>query len=125
MQQLITKADEVTIWKNLGEDISEVVLCWDVHNVAYVLVAKCLNPFLTAVDVFELGVLSRSVCEDASCAVVYLEGEWIWKFHSELLCGVGYGHDVHCSIAGCEDFDCSTGDVSVGFTDERCSEGVF
>ena len=54
MQQLIAKADEVTIWKNLGEDISEVVLCWDVHNVAYVLVAKCLNPFLTAVDVFEL-----------------------------------------------------------------------
>ena len=67
MQQLIAKADEVTIWKNLGEDISEVVLCWDVHDVAYILVVKFLNPFLAAVDVFELGALSRSVCEDASC----------------------------------------------------------
>ena len=45
------------------------------HGVAYVLVAKCLNPFLTAVDVFELRALSRGVCEDASCVVVYLEGE--------------------------------------------------
>ena len=93
------------------------------HNVAYVLVAKCLNPFLTAVDVFELGALSHSVCKDASCVIVYLEGEWIWKFNSELLYGLGYGHDVHCSISGCEDFDCSIGDVSTGFTNERCSEG--
>ena len=72
---------------------------------------------------FELGALSRSVCEDASCVIVYLEGEWIWEFHSELLSGVGDGHDVHCSVASCEDLDCSTGDVSVGFTDVRCSEG--
>ena len=39
----ITEVAEGSHWKNLGEDISEVVLCWDVHDIAYVLARSVLT----------------------------------------------------------------------------------
>ena len=108
MKKLVSKSDEVTEGKNLGEEISEVVLGWHMHGCAYGLVTKDLDPFLSTIDVLELGALSRCVCEDASGLIVQLESEWKWEFHSHLFHRIRYRHDVHSSIAGGGYLDGST-----------------
>ena len=58
IKKLVSKSDEVTEGKNLGEEVSEVILGWNMHGCAYGLVAEGLDPFLTTIDVLELGALS-------------------------------------------------------------------
>ena len=53
MHHAITQICEHGPWQNLGEDVRQVVLRWDMNRFDESLVPQHLDPLLTTVDVFE------------------------------------------------------------------------
>ena len=88
---MVTKTGESANRKDLGEEISEIVLRRDVLESAHRAVAKELDPFLTTIDVLELGALSRVVREDAGGLIVRFKDERERKFHPHFFHGIRQG----------------------------------
>ena len=61
--QLVPKIFEGILVQNLCEDISKVLFGWNILGCHDIPITKCLHPALAAVDMLELGLLSRSLAK--------------------------------------------------------------
>ena len=73
LQALVAEILEGLSVEDLGHDVSNVLLGWNMERLDELLVAECLGPLLAAVDVFQLGLLSVALREDNCSGIVDLE----------------------------------------------------
>ena len=85
---MVTETCESANGKDLSEKISGIVLSRDVLGSAHRSATKKFDPFLTTIDVLELGALSRVVCEDAGGLIVNFKRERERKFQSHFFHGI-------------------------------------
>ena len=104
MHHAITQICEHGLWQNLGEDVRQVVLRWDMNRFDESLVPQHLDPFLTTVDVFESSLVSCVVREHFSCSVVHPEQGWQLESHAHFFHDVAQVQDVEGGIGSTVDF---------------------
>ena len=64
-------------WKDLSKYVGYIFSRRDMLGCAHTTIAKCTYPFLTCIDILELGALSRAIGEDLGCHIIKFEHKGI------------------------------------------------
>ena len=115
VHDFVAKSDKLANGKNLGHEISNVVVGVHMLSVQDVLVTENTNPFLACVDVLELAFESRILDESLSRGVVHFQFDGLRERKPHLIHDVAEMQNVIGGIGSTIDLGCTRAGVGVSF----------
>ena len=88
IHERVAKFAKLILGKYLGEHVGNIVVGRHIYKLNDVFVTKCLHPFLSAINMLELGTVARAIGKRYGRCVVYSEINCVRKLHVEFTCHI-------------------------------------